>query len=112
MNCEYSSPLEPDEFNRHFLFCKIEKNKCPLIRFCSTIRDIKNIDGYEGCTVKNDYIDKKDYSSSTPNKVLFEKNGMLYVENGDFTESVKNPYLIVPKYVKLLKSKNGEYYVK
>ena len=51
-------------------------------------------------------------TKETPNKVLFEKRGKLYIETNDEIGQVialDNPFDEIPKAVKLIKRQNGEY---
>lgn len=104
MNCKYSYTKDTDKYGRHFLYCSKDNEVCPYVRYCPTIKDIKNTDNYK--------CDKKE--KTMQNKVRFEKGGYLYVELGDSLGQVikiKNPLKNVPKFIDLIIN-NNEYFVK
>ena len=45
-------------------------------------------------------------------RVRFERRGYLYVDFGDKTVAIKNPFEDVPEFVKVSKLKNGTYRLK
>lgn len=113
MDCKYS--YQGDELNgRAYLNCNITKEICPRVRFCSTKGKIVNVDNAEiNCNLA---IKKKEligYSELTPDKVVIEKNGTLWVNHHELDQvfTIKNPYDYIPTYVKLIKKENelGEY---
>ena len=109
MNCKYSKINENDSANRHYLYCKIHNNEmCPLIRYCSKIKDFINIDAYDKkCKY---FIKGETMKREFENKVLFEKKHKLYIEINDTIITVENPFEYIPEFVKLVKVKS-EYYV-
>lgn len=114
MNCKYSYQGKLMG-NRHYLYCNSNNQMCSFVRFCGTINDIISSEGYTNCPILNEKERMVGVSVDKPNKVLFEKRGMLAVELNDEIGQVvmvKNPYREVPKSVKLFKNKGGEYYCK
>lgn len=114
MDCKYSQREEPTN-GRRYLYCEQSNQLCPMIRYCGKVGDIINIEDYQKkCSV---YIEKErnvGVNKDTPNKVLFEKRGKLYIETNDEIGQVvalDNPFDTVPKAVKLLKRQNGDYYI-
>ncbi len=114
MDCRYSHREEPI-LDRTYIRCNQTTERCPMVRYCGKVGDIINIDNYEKkCRL---YIEKENsmgITKETPNKVLFEKRGKLYIETNDEIGQVitlDNPFDEVPKAVKLLKRQNGEYYI-
>ena len=114
MDCKYSHREEPI-LDRTYIRCNQTTERCPMVRYCGKVGDIINIDNYERkCRL---YIEKENsmgITKETPNKVLFEKRGKLYIETNDEIGQVitlDNPFDEIPKAVKLLKRQNGEYYI-
>lgn len=94
--------------------CSLTNQRCSVVRYCGKVGDIINTDNYDkNCKT---YLDKESTigkSSATPNKVLFEKRGKLWIEESEDQVLIfDNPFDYVPKFVKLLKKPNGEYYIK
>ena len=111
MNCKYSTKEEADSVGRHFLICKIEQGRCPLVRYCPTMDDIRNTDNYTDCTVMKKYEIEKGRNDMN-NKVIFEKKGSLYIELNDEigqVVAIKNPYDKIPDYVDLVFVDNTPY---
>lgn len=111
MNCKYSYQGELSN-DRHYLYCNINNQMCTYIRYCGDVGDIISSDGYINCPILKKKESAIGMTNETPNKVLFEKRGKLWVETNDEIGQVvmvKNPYDIVPQYVKLEKDYNGEY---
>ena len=103
MNCKYSYTIKADSYGRHYLYCNIDNSICPYIRYCTTIKDIKNTDRYR--------CDKKE--KEMKNNVRFEKGGYLYIDLNDELGQViklKNPYESIPTNVELLVIKD-EYFI-
>lgn len=114
MNCKYSIKEEENENGRHYLTCTVTNERCHAIRYCSKVRDIINTDNFEKyCNI---YKNKGDalYMKEGKNKVVLEKNGMLYVQVDEKTvQKIKNPFDYIPKGVDAIKSKTtGKYYIK
>ena len=112
MNCKYSYKLNETKGERNYLYCNIMKNQCPMIRFCSKVNDIINVDNVETkCTIYKNEEDKS-YMKQGKYKVLYEKRGMLYIElNQDTSIVIPNPFNNVPSGVDVVKIKD-EYYIK
>ena len=83
-----------------------------MIRFCSKVNDIINVDNIETkCTIYKNEEDKS-YMKQGKYKVLYEKRGMLYIElNQDTSIVIPNPFNNVPSGVDLVKVKDT-YYIK
>lgn len=115
MNCKYSYyDGEKDSFNMQSLYCNISNQLCYAIRRCSTVGRIINIDGYINCTIKKERDTTMGMTQDKPNRVLFEKRGMLAVETNDEIGQVvmvENTFKEIPQWVKLFK-KDGKYYAK
>ena len=114
MDCENSYRGELDGLNRQMIYCKKTNETCIAIRYCPTVRNYVNLNDYKDrCNIiKN--IKREDYmAKGMGNKVLFEKNGILYVEILDIDQvrEIKNPYDYIPEYVATVNVK-GEYYIK
>ena len=114
MDCKYSH-RETIGQTRNYIHCDITNERCIMTRYCSVVNDIINIDGY--MTKCNKYINKEEsmtINKETPNKVLFEKRGKLYIETNDEIGQVvalDNPFDTVPKAVCLVLTDNN-YYIK
>jgi len=114
MNCKYSYQGELN-FDRHYLYCKISKTICSFVQYCPIVGDIISSDGSPKCPTYLKAESNIGYSPLTPNKVVFERNGNLYVElNDEYGQvvSTPNPFDYTPKFVKLLKNNDNEYYVR
>lgn len=113
MNCKYSH--QGDEIHgRHYLYCNINKEVCPFVRYCPTVRDIINLDNIDkSCKIYIEQEENIGYSTKTPDKVLMSNGSKLWVKNKaiDQVFIVENPYDYVPTFVKLLQDENGEYYI-
>lgn len=108
INCSNAYYTKTNKSNRPYLYCNINEEVCPLVKFCNTENRIVNTDGYVNCKMKE--VDKM------PNgkyQVKFNDKGFLYVDIKDInqTRKVKNPYDYVPKFVDIVEV-NGEYYIK
>ena len=112
MICKHAYRLNESENGRHYLQCLLMKNQCPMIRFCSKVNDIINVDNVESkCTIYKNEEDKS-YMKQGKYKVLYEKRGMLYIElNQDTSIVISNPFNNVPSGVDVVKIKD-EYYIK
>lgn len=115
MDCKYSYyDGDKDSFNMQHLYCNISKQECHAIRRCMTVNRIVNTDGYKNCRLYLEMENNVGVTKDTPNKVLFERRGKLYIEANDSLGQVialDNPFEEVPQAVKLLKKQNGEYYI-
>ena len=115
MYCKYSEKENINELvDRHYLSCTLTNQRCAFVRYCGKVGDIINTDNCEkNCKTFLEKEANVGKTNITPNKVLFEKRGKLWVEeSADQVVVVENPYDYVPKFVKLLKRQNGEYYIK
>lgn len=113
MNCKYSYQGKSIG-NRHYLYCNSNNQMCSFVRFCGTINDIISSEGYINCPILNEKERIIGVSVDKPNKVLFEKRGMLAVELNDEIGQVvmvKNTFKEIPQWVKLFK-KDGKHYAK
>ena len=114
MDCKYSR-RETVGQTRNYIYCDIANERCIMTRYCGIVNDIINIDGYMNKCKR--YIDKEEsmvVNKETPNKVLFEKRGKLYIETNDEIGQVvalDNPFDNVPKAVCLVLADNN-YYIK
>lgn len=113
MNCKYSYQDKQEPDGRHYLICKNSNQRCHAIRYCPDVRDIINTDNYKICPTYTTQESNIGYSIDTPNKVLIVKDNQLWVENKDIDQVfiVNNPRDYIPKFVKLLKDENNEYYI-
>ena len=113
MDCKYSYQGENTN-GRHYLYCNVTNKLCTYVRYCGIIDDIINSDGYINCpTLKQKEI-TMGMTQDKPNRVLFEKRGMLAIETNDEIGQVvmvENTFKEVPQWVKLFK-KDGKYYAK
>lgn len=82
-------------------------NICPYVYWCNKIDDWRPLrDTQDTCKLRtNDDVPK---SASV---VRFEKKGKLYIENENSVIAIDNPFDFVPKYVTLMKGKNGVFYI-
>ena len=88
--------------------CKITKDICPYLYFCNKIKSYKpNASMPSNCKVKQNFEVPNGYY-----KVCFEKKGNLYVEVDGYIRIVANPYDTTPQYVKVYKTKAGEWKVR
>lgn len=89
-------------------YCKLLNNQCPYVYFCTKqgcYREQKNFP--TKCKlIENAEIPQGYY------KVCFEKRGNLYVDYNGHIEIVRNPFEEVPKFVKMIKGRNGVWRVK
>ena len=85
--------------------CTIDNEVCPFVYWCDKAQAWK----------PSKYMPtqcKKQVSADVPSgyhKVCFERKGNLYVDMGDTTICVPNPFDTVPPYVKVTKTKTGVY---
>ena len=88
--------------------CSVLNSQCPYMYFC-TKKDIWKNTKYmtDNCNIKKKAKVPKGYC-----RVQFERRGYLYVDLGDTTVAIKNPFKDVPEFVKVSKSKNCEYRLK
>ena len=112
MICKYAYRLNESDNGRHYLQCLLMKNQCPMIRFCSKVNDIIDIDNLEKkCTIYNKEREKE-YMKQGKYKVLYENRGKLYIElDSETSIVVPNPFKEdIPKGVDLVKV-DSEYFV-
>lgn len=112
MICKYATRPEIPNNNRHYLTCNITDNQCLMIRFCSRVNDIVNIDDVDKkCKI---YIDKEDveYMEQGKYKVICESKGLWIELNKDTAIVIPNPFEgEIPIGVDLIKI-NDEYFIK
>ena len=113
MDCRYSHRDIADEYGRHYIICNQTNDLCTKSRICHNVRDIVNTDDYTNC---NAYIqqEKDRRSKGMKNKILFEKRGLLYIENEEIGQvvTIANPYVDeIPEYVDLILI-DGTYHIK
>lgn len=83
--------------------CTITQERCPFVYFCEKAQTWKPLRAMpEQCKVQVLHEIPRGYCV-----VRFEKKGYLYVDLGDRTIQILNPFEEVPKYVKVSKTKNG-----
>ena len=114
MNCKYSYQGEQEADGRHYLICKNSNERCHAVRYCPDVRDIINTDGYKnGCNIYINNESNIGYSIDTPNKVVIAKGDKLWVKHEQLDQVfiVQNPLNYVPKFVKLEKNTDGDYYI-
>ena len=99
MNCKYSKIDENLVKGRHLLICTKTNEYCAITRYCPKVKEVINIDGYDKkCKI---YIKEKAKENIDKNKVLFEKNEKLYIENDGQVLILANPFDYTPNYVSL-----------
>ena len=77
--------------------CKITGDICPYMYYCEKIRAFRASSAMpKECKIVVRKDVPKGYSI-----VRDERNGYLYVDYGEITIKLKNPYSIVPNYVKI-----------
>lgn len=103
MFCEY---CKVGDF-KNLCFCKITKQPCGFVRRCTNERCWKPLDYISFCKIRKEGV----IVPNGKNKVKFELNGILYVEIGEFTYEIKNPYEYTPHFVEVTKVE-GFYYIK
>lgn len=82
--------------------CSISNDLCPFVYFCEKQhmwKENKNIP--KDCKVKERVSIPEGFC-----KVKMERKGFLYVDLGDSTVKLVNPFENVPQYVKVRKYKN------
>lgn len=106
-NCKYSY-YKVDE-KRNYLYCNIDNEICPLVRYCQTEQKIVNAKGFGNCKKKKDEDNKMPQGKE---KVLFQERGFLYVQISNIGEirKIKNPYDYAPNSVEIVMVGN-EYYI-
>ena len=88
--------------------CLITKEVCPFVYWCDKIHSYKLSPSMpENCKIKSKLQIPKGYS-----KVRFERKGYLYVDVNDQTIQIKNPFDDIPLYVKVTKSKDGNWRIR
>ena len=88
--------------------CLISKENCPFVYWCDKIHAYKPSSSMpENCKIKEKLQIPKGYS-----KVRFERKGYLYVDVNDQTIQIKNPFDDIPLYVKVTKSKDGNWRIR
>ena len=94
MFCKYCNIAE---YNK---FCTCAKNGeiCPFVRRCTNERRWKPLDTMSKCKLGKDEV----VVPKGQNKVRFALHGELYVEDGEFVYSIKNPYDYVPEFVEIV----------
>ena len=85
--------------------CRITKEICPYMYFCDKIQTFRPSSSMpQDCKIKEKYEIPFGYY-----KVRGERKGYLYVDYGNITIKVKNPFDHTPLYVRVKKMKSGEY---
>lgn len=83
--------------------CKIDNSICVFMIPCSKINGFKPTStALTGC--------RKAEVARIPNGyslVTMERKGILYIDTGEKTIQIKNPFNYIPKYVKVYKNKNN-----
>lgn len=80
--CPYCKVLSYQENCR----CEILEDICPLVRRC-TIKPVwLPLESMSGCRLR------RNGENMYKNKIRFEKNGELYIENGDYVVITPNPF--------------------
>lgn len=83
--------------------CLIKKQVCPYMYYCEKIQAYKESPSApKQCKVKQNYETPKGACS-----VRGERKGYLYVDLGEETIKIKNPYDTVPLYVRLRLTPSG-----
>lgn len=85
--------------------CSITSQICPYIYYCDKIHSYRPSKYMPtDCKIKQKIETPKGYY-----KVRQERKGFLYIDYGDITIKVKNPFNYIPRYVKVAQEKEGEY---
>lgn len=83
--------------------CNITGDICPFMYFCTKAQAYKPLKSMpEKCNVA--------LTAETPHgyyRAREERKGYLYVDIGEFTQKIANPFDDVPLYVKATKTKTG-----
>lgn len=81
-------------------YCTCSKNGqiCPFVRRCMNECVWKPLDSMDKCQLRKDEVQVP----KGKNKVRFELHGELYVEDGDFVYTIKNPFEHTPDFVELI----------
>lgn len=88
--------------------CLKTNSQCPYLYFCTKHNRWKELKNFpEVCKIVEQENIKKGFY-----KVCFEKRGNLYVEVDGYIRIVANPYDTTPQYVKVYKTKTGEWKVR
>lgn len=88
--------------------CEITASQCPYIYWCNKINGWKaNTAMPSNCKIKLNIEVPKGYY-----RVREERKGYLYVDIDNQSIKIKNPFIDIPLYVKVSKTKNGEYRIK
>lgn len=112
IDCKYSYYQSSKRGDRNYLYCSINNQVCPLVRFCPNENRILNIKGHENCKVRKEDEFKMPNGKS---KVNLQDKGYLYVEIEDIKQvrKIKNPFDHVPKWVEVVLSEvDNQYYIK
>ena len=88
--------------------CLILKNNCPYVYFCNKKKEWIPLSSMpKKCKVQDNIkIPKGCY------KVRMERNGYLYIDINESTYKFINPFEDIPFFVKLIKTKDGEWKIK
>lgn len=83
--------------------CTIQNTVCPFMYFCEK-QQIWKPNKYmpNPCKISLSYEVPNGY-----HRVIDSRKKYLYIDMGDYTISVENPFDDIPLYVKITKTKNG-----
>lgn len=85
--------------------CSITNKVCPFVYFCNKRQIWKPVQSFDGnCKVKKEAEVPAGYY-----RVRQVRKGFLYVDIGNITYKIKNPFEDVPLFVKATKLKNGSW---
>lgn len=88
--------------------CRITNNVCPYMYYCEKKRTWTALKSMpKKCKVAEKAEIPKGYC-----RVCFSRKGYLYVDIGNNNYMIKNPFDYVPKFVRVYKTKQGEFKIK
>lgn len=88
--------------------CVIQNDICPFVYYCTKINGYKPLKSMpQNCKVKQNTDVPYGYK-----RAIMSRKGYLYIDMGDFTIKVANPFDDIPLFVKVTTNKNGEYKLK
>ena len=83
--------------------CKITNEICPYMYFCTKLQSYQPLKSMPAqCNIELNAEVPQGYY-----RVRDERKGYLYVDIGDFTYKIFNPFEDIPLYVKATKTKTG-----
>lgn len=88
--------------------CRITNSSCPYMYYCTKLQVWKPLKSSpKKCKIAENKEIPKGYC-----KVCFSRKGYLYVDIGNTNYMLKNPFDYIPKFVKVYKTRQGDFKIK